>query len=113
VTARTYNELFDPPVRLTLHRTKAGWHSVTDQHGQLYFPPTRDLHTCLRFLKAAREKKDALVDLASVERVAWEAAQEATYSVRVPDAIVRSLTDQAPARSDQVPDNVIAFRRGA
>lgn len=54
MTLLHYTLLHQPgdPIVLTLHRTAAGWYSVTDQHGSLYFPPTPNGETCLRFMRA-------------------------------------------------------------
>lgn len=76
-----YTQLDQPPLRLSLVSTPTGWYSVIDQHGQLYFPPTQDIETCLRFMTAMREKKQALIDDASVEQATWTAAYESTHSV--------------------------------
>lgn len=78
-----------PYIRLTLHRSRGGWYSVTDQDGRLFFPPS-ELAMCLRFMKAMAEKRDAVIDDASVEMATW-----------------------ADAHSVRVPDNVVPIRRGA
>lgn len=78
MTARTFDELFDPPLRLSLAATPTGWYSVLDQHGRLYFPPTQNIQVCLRFMAAMRERKHAVIDDASIEQATW-------HSVRVDD----------------------------
>lgn len=80
-----YTQLDQPPVRLTLARIPGGY-QVHDQHGQPWTLGACTLEFCLRLMKAAREKRDAVVDDASVEMVTWQAAQE--FSVRVPSNVV-------------------------
>lgn len=71
MTPRTFNELFEPQLALSLVRTPSGWCSVLDQHGSLYFPPTQDMAVCLRFMQAMAQKKHAVIDDQSVERATW------------------------------------------
>lgn len=84
-----YTQLGQPAIRLTLHHSRGGYYSVTDQHGHLYFPPTQDLDLAVRFMRAMEAKRDALINEASVERATW-------HSVKVPE-----------------PSNVIPLRRTA
>lgn len=107
MSARTFDELFEPQIRLSLVRTPSGWHSVIDQHGSLYFPPTRDIEVCLRFMAAMASKRQAVVDDESVERAVDAAI--GGWSVRVPAVAEREdgTTAAVPSRSA----NVVPIRR--
>lgn len=83
MTARTYNELFEPPTILTLTPIPGGY-MVTDQHGRPYTLGPFSLTAALRFMKAMADRGDAVLDDASVEQATW-------HSVRVPDSNVIPL----------------------
>lgn len=94
-----YTRLYDTStVILHLHRTPAGWHSVTDQNGRLYFPPTPNPDTCLRFMQAfVRKNPGATIDNASVEKARWHRgtlARALTSSGGGPE----TATDEEPIR---------------
>lgn len=125
--ARTFNELFEPTIRLHLHQTPGGTYAVTDQHGRLYTFGQPSLTMCLNFMLRFVEQHDAVIDDASVERVTGADAVE--YSVKVDALSERDGTGigrdsgesyaartkpKTPApRSESVPDNVVPIRRGA
>lgn len=77
---RTYNELFEPPIRLSLAQAPGGY-VVWDQACRYYVLSPSPLEFCLRFMQAMAAKGEAVIDEASVERATW-------HSVRVPDNVV-------------------------
>ena len=78
---RLIDKITDQPIILTLHRTEAGWYSVTDQNGRLYFPPTPNAATCLRFMQTfVARTPGASIDNASVETATWTLARTLTRS---------------------------------
>lgn len=89
MTARTYNELFEPPIRLSLAKAPGGY-VVWDQACRYYVLAPSSLEFCLRFMQAMEAKGEAVIDDASVERATW-------HSVRVPEP----------------PSNVVPIRKAA
>lgn len=75
MTARTFVELFEPPVRLSVHPVPGGY-TVQDQHGHAYVLAPSPLTFCLKFMTAMAQKKDAVIDDASVERATWFSSSE-------------------------------------
>lgn len=124
-----YTQLDQPPVRLSLVQTPAGY-MVYDQHGQPWTLTPCTIELALSLMLAAREKRHAVIDDASVERATW-------HSVRVPDGlserdeggiVAENLSSGGraqkpaeghsrtpalnPSRSES-PSNVVPIRKGA
>lgn len=79
MTARTYNELFEPALTLTLERELGRNYIVLDAtDGNTVYLRSPDLHLCIRFMNAMVVKKEAVVDERSVEWLIDD------WSVRVP-----------------------------
>ena len=93
MTARTYDELFEPTVRLTLEQEGRNY-TVSD--GDTVYLRTPDLNMCVRFMLAAQAKKDAEIDEDSIVWFRMLRLHE-QHSVKVPD----------------VASNVLPFRKGA
>lgn len=79
--ARTFNELFEPPIRLFVDMSGGGY-VVRDQHGRRYTLTPLTLTAAIRFMQAMEATRDARIDEQSVERATWAEAQ---HSVKVPD----------------------------
>lgn len=62
-----YTRLDEPTITLSVGSSRAGFYSVTDQNGNLYFPPTPDLDTCIRFIRTSVERHGVQVDEDSIE----------------------------------------------
>lgn len=114
MTARTYDELFAPPIRLSLAPTGGGY-TVQDQHGHDYVLSPSPLTFCVRFMQALAERGDATLDEASVEAATW-------HSVKVPDGALSERDTLAagmgltsspavqPSRSENALDNLRPIR---
>lgn len=69
---------------ITIEQSDGGWYSATI-NGSLRFPPTPNLDTVIRFVRAFAEKEGVTVDEDAVE---FYLADRDAYSVRVPDNVV-------------------------
>jgi hypothetical protein len=87
MTARTFDELFEPQLRLSLHATPSGTYAITDQHGNLYSFGEPSLTFCIQFMQAMAEKKDAVIDDASVAAATWEFAQQHSVDANLANVI--------------------------
>ena len=133
MSARTYDELFEPQVRLSLVRVPGNKWIVWDQHCRFYILAPSPLEFCLRFMQTGADRGDWVIDDASVERAtrdaAWQhsvrvgalserAASSARDSVRTEMAGIATThgSDRERPRSESVsaaPSNVIPIRRPA
>lgn len=77
--ARTYIELFEPTIVLSLAHVHDDKYIVWDQSCRYYILSPSPLTFCLRFMRAMETRGDVVSDEASVERATWGAG----HSMRV------------------------------
>lgn len=77
--SRTYNELFDPPITLTLEQEGSNY-IVCD--GDTVYLRSPDLEMCKRFMVAMQAKQQAVIDMDSYH---WFQLLAEQHSFKVPD----------------------------
>lgn len=104
MTARTYDELFEPEARLSLVHVRDDKYIVWDQHCRFYILVPSPLDMCLRFMQAMADKGDAVLDDASIERATW-------HSVKVPALEAGEAAPSRDVDGTSPASNVVPLRR--